>query len=185
MDQDHGTATRDRGHFLEHLALLGDGRPTELDDEDLAHVVYSEFSITYVSVRSQPKASPRPVPEAEVEPDDELRPVHRPARRRAIELDRAAQRSVEHDVAGDRDPERGRVERGRGAGTGPSRPWRTGRPASSTAATASRAFPAAPAMRPQFGSRPWAAALTRLDETTARATARASASSLAPVTIAP
>ena len=56
-----------------------------------------------------------------------------------------------------------------------------GRPAASrTAASASRALPAAPAIRPQFGSRPWAAALTRLDETTARATARASASSRAP-----
>ena len=37
-------------------------------------------------------------------------------------------------------------------------------------------------MRPQFGSRPWTAALTRLDDTTARATARASASSRAPDT---
>ena len=46
MDQDHGTATRDRGHFRQHLALVGDGRAAELDDEDLAHVVYSEFSIT-------------------------------------------------------------------------------------------------------------------------------------------
>ena len=26
MDQDHGTSSRDRGHFREHLALVGDGR---------------------------------------------------------------------------------------------------------------------------------------------------------------
>ena len=44
------------------------------------------------------------------------------------------------------------------------------------------AFPAAPAIRPQFGSLPWAAAFTRLLDTTARATARASASSCAPRT---
>ena len=49
---------RDRGHLGQDLGLLGDGRATQLDDEDLAHVVYSLFSITYVSVRSQPKASP-------------------------------------------------------------------------------------------------------------------------------
>ena len=46
MDQDHGTSTRDRGHFREHLRLLGDRRPAELDDEDLTQVVYSEFSMT-------------------------------------------------------------------------------------------------------------------------------------------
>ena len=56
--------------------------------------------------------------------------------------------------------------------------------ASRTAAVARRALPAAPAIRPQFGSRPCAAALTRLDDTTARAKARASASSRAPVTTA-
>ena len=46
MDEDDRPAPRDRGHLVEHLALLGDGRATQLDDEDLAHVVYSEFSIT-------------------------------------------------------------------------------------------------------------------------------------------
>ena len=58
MHEDHGTVTRDRGHFRQDLALFGDGRAAQLDDQDLAHVVYSLFSITYVSVRSQPKASP-------------------------------------------------------------------------------------------------------------------------------
>ena len=62
MDQDHGTSSRDRGHFRQDLALLRDGRATQLDDQHFAHVVYSEFSITYVSVRSQPKASPVPAP---------------------------------------------------------------------------------------------------------------------------
>ena len=47
---------------LEDLRLVRDGRAAELDDEDLAHVVYSEFSTTYSSVRSQPKASPVPSP---------------------------------------------------------------------------------------------------------------------------
>ena len=46
MDEDHGTAPRDRGHFREDLALVRDGRAAQLDDEDLAHVVYSEFSMT-------------------------------------------------------------------------------------------------------------------------------------------
>ena len=54
--------------------------------------------------------------------------------------------------------------------------------ASSTAASASCALPRASAMRPQLGSRPWTAALNRLLDTTARAAARASASSRAPVT---
>ena len=46
MDEDHGPLARDRGHFLEHLALVRDRRAAELDDEDLAHVVYSLFSMT-------------------------------------------------------------------------------------------------------------------------------------------
>ena len=50
------------GHLGQHLLLVGEGRPAELQDEDLAHVVYSAFSITYCSVRSQPKASPDPPP---------------------------------------------------------------------------------------------------------------------------
>src|SRR5262245_60331276 len=62
VDEDHGTVTRDRGHFLEHLGLVADRRPAQLDDEDLAHVVYSLFSTTYSSVRSQPNASPVPSP---------------------------------------------------------------------------------------------------------------------------
>ena len=95
------------------------------------------------------------------------------ARRRAVEGDRAARGAVEHEVAGDRDPEprRDRAWPGVPAADRASRPRRPA--ASRTAASASRALPAAPAIRPQFGSRPWAAALTRLDETTARATARA------------
>ena len=87
-------------------------------------------------------------------------------------------------MTGDRDPERRGIEHGRGAGTDRRLRGRTGRPPRAPPRSASRALPAAPAMRPQFGSRPWAAALTRLDETTARATARASASSRAPVTAA-
>ncbi|MEJ7697290.1 MAG: hypothetical protein WKF78_11890 [Candidatus Limnocylindrales bacterium] len=46
MDEDHGTMARERGHFPEDLGLLGDRRAAELDDEDLAHVVYSLFSMT-------------------------------------------------------------------------------------------------------------------------------------------
>ena len=53
---------------------------------------------------------------------------------------------------------------------------------SGTAAAPTVAFPAAAAIRPQFGSRPWIAALTRLLPTTSRATARASAWSGAPLT---
>ncbi len=30
----------------QHLLLLGERRPAELDDDDVAHVVYSEFSFT-------------------------------------------------------------------------------------------------------------------------------------------
>ena len=36
----------DGGYLDQDLALLGEGRPAELDDDDLAHVVYSEFSFT-------------------------------------------------------------------------------------------------------------------------------------------
>jgi hypothetical protein len=46
VDEDHWTSTRDRGHFREHLRLIRNRRPAQLDDEDLTHVVYSEFSIT-------------------------------------------------------------------------------------------------------------------------------------------
>ena len=62
VDDDDGPPPGDRGHLGEDLLLVGEGRPAELEDEDLAHVVYSAFSITYCSVRSQPKASPLPAP---------------------------------------------------------------------------------------------------------------------------
>ena len=62
VDDDHRAAPGDRGHLGQHLLLVGERRPTELEDEDLAHVVYSAFSITYCSLRSQPKASPEPGP---------------------------------------------------------------------------------------------------------------------------
>ena len=128
-------------------------------------------------MRSQPKASPRAVAEAEVELDDELRGVHRGARRGAIEGERAAVRAVEHEMAGDRDPQPVGIEADRltGTGRGLGRDEAGGLEHRRIAATT--ALPAAPAMRPQFGSLPWAAALTRLLDTTARATARASASS--------
>jgi hypothetical protein len=35
MDEDHGTATRDRGHFPEDLLLICDRRAAELDHENL------------------------------------------------------------------------------------------------------------------------------------------------------
>ena len=138
--------------------------------------------MTYSSVRSQPNASPVPVAEAEVEPDQELRGVHRGPGGGPVERDRAAVSRRRR-----RDGRRSR------SGAGPDRasagvpPRRAAssvdRPAASrTAASARRALPAAPAIRPQFGSRPWTAALTSDDETTARATARASASSTAPET---
>ena len=62
VDEHDRPAARDGGDLVQHLSLLGDRRATQLDDEDLAHVVYSEFSMTYVSVRSQPNASPVPLP---------------------------------------------------------------------------------------------------------------------------
>ena len=73
MDEHDGPLPRERGHFLEDLPLIGDGRPAELDDDDFAHVtrlrapsggvsgVLAVFP-TYSSVRSQPKASPVPLP---------------------------------------------------------------------------------------------------------------------------
>ena len=36
----------DRGHLGQDLALLGERRAAELDDDDLAHDVYSAFSLT-------------------------------------------------------------------------------------------------------------------------------------------
>ena len=98
----------------------------------------------------------------------------------AIEGDRAARRAVEDEMAGDRDAQPIRVQRRPACRRArPPRPA-TGRRPRARPRSARRALPAAPAIRPQFGSRPWAAALTRLDEMTARATARASASSRAP-----
>ncbi len=62
VDDDDGAPAGDDRHLGEHLLLVGERRPAELEDEDLAHVVYSAFSITYCSVRSHPKASPLPAP---------------------------------------------------------------------------------------------------------------------------
>ena len=58
VHEDDRPATRDPGDLLEDLPLFRDRRAAELDDEDVAHVVYSEFSMTYSSVRSHPNASP-------------------------------------------------------------------------------------------------------------------------------
>ena len=41
-----GRRARHGGDLVEHLRLVGDRRAAQLDDEDLAHVVYSEFSMT-------------------------------------------------------------------------------------------------------------------------------------------
>ncbi len=46
VDEDDRPLAGDDGDLAEDLALLGDRRPAELDDDDLAHVVYSAFSIT-------------------------------------------------------------------------------------------------------------------------------------------
>ena len=62
VDEHDRPTARDRGDLGEHLPLVRERRPAQLDDDDLAHVVYSEFSRTYSSVRSQPKASPVPSP---------------------------------------------------------------------------------------------------------------------------
>ena len=62
VNDEHGAPPGDGRDLGQHLLLLGEGRAAELEDEDLAHVVYSAFSITYCSERSQPKASPVPVP---------------------------------------------------------------------------------------------------------------------------
>jgi hypothetical protein len=59
--------TGNRGDLGKDLVLVGDRRAAQLDrrgsrSSGPAHVVYSAFSITYSSVRSQPKASPGPSP---------------------------------------------------------------------------------------------------------------------------
>ncbi len=46
VDEDDRPAPRDRRDLAEHLRLIGDRGPTELDDKNFTHVVYSEFSIT-------------------------------------------------------------------------------------------------------------------------------------------
>ena len=46
VDEHDGTLAGDRRDLAQHLGLVGDRRPAELDDEDLAHVVYSAFSMT-------------------------------------------------------------------------------------------------------------------------------------------
>ncbi len=46
VDEDDGSPARDGGHFGEDLGLVRDRRPTKLDDQNLAHVVYSLFSVT-------------------------------------------------------------------------------------------------------------------------------------------
>ena len=100
----------------------------------------------------------------------------------AIEGDRAAAGAVEHEVpaiairsrSGSTVGRRARRGAPPSARRGPRPPGRPRRPAARCRRRRRS--------RPQFGSRPWTAALTRLLDTTARATARASASSIAPVT---
>ena len=47
MDEDHGTSSRDRGHFRQHLRSgPRSSCPPSLTTRTLAHVVYSQFSIT-------------------------------------------------------------------------------------------------------------------------------------------
>jgi len=46
VDEHDRPTSRDRGHLVEDLRLVRNRRATELDDENLAHVVYSEFSMT-------------------------------------------------------------------------------------------------------------------------------------------
>ena len=183
VDEDDRPLAGDRRDLGQDLLLVGERRPAELDDDDLAHVVYSEFSRTYSSVRSQPKASPVPSPRPEVEADQDLLAGHR-----------LAGRAPCRSAAGRR---RGRRRRGgrrsrSGASTGRRRARLAVRgpasPAGSPAASSigrlgdDARCPRRRRSRPQFGSRPWTAALTSELEITARATARASASSAAPVT---
>ena len=46
MDEHDRPLARDGGYLLQDLLLIGERRPAELDDDDLAHEVYSEFSRT-------------------------------------------------------------------------------------------------------------------------------------------
>src|SRR6185436_14523885 len=167
VDDHEPMLARLRGDAAQGVVLLGEGLAAELDDDGvsrggagsrplarqpLAHVLYAEFSSTYCSVRSQPKASPRPSPSP--------RSSRSSTSVAAIDCESAA------------------LSNGSGS------PSKTGTPAmpiasrsvsTGTAPPASVALPAAAAIRPQFGSRPCIAALTRLLRTTSRATARACA----------
>ena len=104
--------------------------------------MYSLFSRTYSSVRSQPNASPVPSPSPEVEPDQQLRGVHRGACGGPVEVDRAAvprrRRRAGRRSRSGADPGR-RAPGCRRAG----RRRRRSPAASRTAASASRALPAA------------------------------------------
>ena len=46
VDEHDRSPAGDLRDLLQHLLLLGERRPAELDDDDVAHVVYSEFSFT-------------------------------------------------------------------------------------------------------------------------------------------
>ena len=46
VDEHDRARAGDLRDLAQHLLLLGERRPAELDDDDVAHVVYSEFSFT-------------------------------------------------------------------------------------------------------------------------------------------
>ena len=100
VDQHRRPLTGDRGHFVEDVGLVGQRRAAELEDEDFAHVVYSAFSMTYSSVRSQPKASPDAVAQTQVQADEDFGRIHGGAHRVAVEVHRLA---GEDDRPGDGD----------------------------------------------------------------------------------
>ena len=58
VDEDDGPAARHDRDLVEHLALVGDRRPTELDDEDFAHVEQPGCRAGEVSAR-RPRARQR------------------------------------------------------------------------------------------------------------------------------
>src|SRR5919198_3257811 len=155
--EDDGTAARARGYFLEAVPLVLNGCATELHDQYFAHVVYSLFSRTYSSVRSQPNASPVPSPSP------------RSSRNRTSGASIAIRAAARSNSTG--------PPSGPSYTRWPAMPIRT-----RAGSTRAAALPAAPARRPQFGSRPCTAAFTRLLDTTDLATARASASFAAPLT---
>ena len=138
--------------------------------------------MTYASVRSQPNASPLPLPW----PRSTRIGTSPPSASRALTRRRHRRRRAAPANTGT--PSMSMRRRAGSSSTAPPRALpglvrRGGRqpPAPSCDAKVRRC-PTAAAMRPQFGSAPWTAALTRLLATTARATARASASSAAPLT---